>query len=221
MRLACPRGRGRRAQSQKRRSRYPARHIRRLASDPARRRDRTRGRRGSLRNRRPGAQRGRSVRPIDHRRTGANQQRHACDHESRCNALVFVTQHIPDPRHLCPRDLGMPALELVRQTPAGFGNGFDVTLHQPALAPVAFEASIVTPAISVRMRSIASRISVSRERTTRPSEHLQRRRFDLRPQNLVEAVARHVMWKLVQDDLTPWSGCAARSCRGRRRPEGT
>jgi hypothetical protein len=56
-----------------------------------------------------------------------------------CYGFVIMTQHIADPRDLAPWHIRVPLLQRAVKVAAGFGNNFETTLHNPALAAVEFE----------------------------------------------------------------------------------
>ena len=58
----------------------------------------------------------------------------------RGDVSVIVPQHVPDPGHLGPGDIGIPGFKFGGKTAARFGDNFDAALDQPLLLPIGFES---------------------------------------------------------------------------------
>jgi hypothetical protein len=78
------------------------------------------------------------------------------------DTLVFMARHVADGGNLRLWNFRMTGFQLVAEMPAGLGDDFDPALDQQRLRLSGPKASIVTPAISLRISPIASMMSASR-----------------------------------------------------------
>jgi hypothetical protein len=87
---------------------------------------------------------------------------HQLPHDGRSNIFVVVSRHVADSRNFLPGDIRVTRLQIVRQMAAGLGNNLDTALDEPLSLPIILERSSDITPNTLRMRSIASMMSIRR-----------------------------------------------------------